>query len=69
MGVPQVLMIGDMDSDWRIEMTDHYAQSAADTGDPVEVIAIAGANHMDVVDAKSGPASTIATVARRLIAP
>lgn len=66
-GVPQTLMIGDQDSQWRLKMTEHYAKQATAAGDTTRVIIVPGANHMDVVDPRSGFAERIAREAREIL--
>lgn len=66
-GVPQTLMIGDLDSPWRLEMTQRYAENAMAAGDTTRVVIVPGANHMDVVDARSGFADSVAGEARRML--
>ena len=51
LGVPQVLMIGDQDAEWRLAMTARYQANARESGDTVRTIILPGTNHMDVVDA------------------
>ncbi len=67
LGVPQALLIGDKDAPWRLEMTERYADHARSKGDLVRRIVIPGANHMDIVDARSGIARRLAEEARQLI--
>jgi len=66
-GVPQTLMIGDQDSQWRLEMTQRYAENAAAAGDVMRIVIVPGANHMDVVDARSGFAANVAREARLIL--
>jgi hypothetical protein len=56
--VPQVLIIGNRDEAWRIEMTRRYAAAAAEAGDEIELLVLEGADHADVVGA-DGPAPAI----------
>lgn len=68
-GVQQTLMIGDQDSKWRLEMTQRYAETALAEGDTTRVVIVPGANHMDVVDARSGFAESVAREAQRILHP
>lgn len=67
LGVPQILFIGDGDAEWRLDMTERYQANAREAGDDVRTVLLPGANHMDVVDAKSGVAALLAEAARELI--
>ncbi len=67
LGVPQSTMIGDRDSPWRLDMTERYAVKSTAAGDLTKVIIVPGANHMDVMDARSGFAQSVAEEARRLL--
>lgn len=66
-GVPQTLMIGDQDSQWRLKMTEQYAAQATAVGDTTKVIIVPGANHMDVVDSRTGFAKRVAREAREIL--
>lgn len=66
-GVPQTLMIGNQDSQWRLAMTQHYAETATATGDTTRVVIVPGANHADIVDARSGIAEHVAREARLIL--
>ncbi len=66
-GVAQTLMIGDKDAPWRLEMTQLYATKSKESGDKIKVIIVPGANHADVMDARSGFAQSVAEEARRLL--
>jgi len=55
LGVPQALIVGTSDNEWRVAMTREYADAARDAGDSVELTILDGANHFDVVDPE-GPA-------------
>ena len=66
---PQTLMIGNQDSQWRLEMTQRYSENATAAGDTTRVVIVPGANHMDVVDARSGFAENVAREARRILHP
>lgn len=66
-GVPQTTMIGDRDSPWRLDMTERYTAKSTTAGDLTKVIIVAGANHMDVMDVRSGFARSVAEEARRLL--
>jgi len=61
-GLPQVLIVGSLDAEWRIAMTRAYAEDARTAGDAVTVYVPEGANHFDVVDAQS-PALEMVTAA------
>ena len=65
-GVPQTLMIGDKDAQWRLSMTQRYAESAVSAGDSTRVMMVPGANHIDVIDARSGFAASVAREAREM---
>lgn len=67
LGVPQTLMIGDQDSQWRLEMTERYAKQATVAGDAMRVLIVPGANHMDVMDVRSGFAESVASEARGIL--
>ena len=67
LNVPQTLMIGDQDSQWRLKMTERYAQESTGAGDFTKLVVVPGANHMDVVDARSGFAEAVANEARELL--
>lgn len=54
-GVPQVLILGTLEDDWRIEMTRAYAETAKRSGDVVRLLKPEGMDHFDVVDS-FGPA-------------
>lgn len=53
-GIPQTLLLGSKDDDWRIAMTADYAKRALRAGDRVVHRVIKGPNHLDVVD-PTGP--------------
>ena len=65
--VPQTLMIGDKDSQWRLKMTERYAEKSIAAGDITKVVVVPGANHMDVVDAQSGFAEAVGNEVRILL--
>jgi acetyl esterase/lipase len=65
--VPQTLMIGDQDSQWRLKMTERYAEQSIAAGDFAKVVVVPGANHMDVADARSGFAEAVGNEARELL--
>jgi len=67
LGVPQTMMIGDRDAPWRLDMTERYAAKSTAAGDLTKVIIVPGANHMDVMDARSGFARSVAEEAQRLL--
>jgi len=52
-GLPQALIVGSLDAEWRISMTRAYAEDARTAGDAVTLYVAEGANHFDVVDAQS----------------
>lgn len=58
-GVPQVLIVGTRDNDWRIAMTKGYAALSEQKGDKVKLVVPEGANHFDVVDPKGPLFATI----------
>lgn len=66
-GIPQILMIGDGDSQWRLDMTVRDAEHASTSGDATKHIIIPGANHMDVIDPRSGLAAGVALEARQIL--
>lgn len=66
-GIPQMLIIGDEDSQWRMDMTRRYKESAKRSGDAVGFTIFNGANHMDIVDAGSGIAESVARLAREML--
>jgi len=66
-GIPQTLMIGDRDSQWRLDMTQRDANHASASGDPTKHIIVPGANHMDVIDPRSGFAKGVALEARKIL--
>ncbi len=55
LGIPQALVVGTQDAEWRITMTREFAAAAQTAGDPVELVLPEGADHFDVVDPE-GPA-------------
>ncbi|GAB3365577.1 alpha/beta hydrolase [Modestobacter lapidis] len=55
LGVPQHLIIGTLDADWRNDIHRRYTEAARAAGDDVELTVLEGANHFDVVDV-CGPA-------------
>lgn len=59
-GLPQVLLIGSQDNDWRIAMTADYAERARAAGDRVIHQLLDGANHFDIIDPHSGVAERVA---------
>lgn len=67
LGVPQTLIIGDGDSEWRLDMTERYLLRAHQQGDTVRQILVTGANHMDIVDPHSGIAQLLAKASRDLL--
>ena len=67
--VPQTLMIGNQDSQWRLEMTQRYSENATAAGDTTQIVIVPGANHMDVVDARSGFARNVAQEAQHILHP
>lgn len=67
LGIPQTLMLGDQDAPWRLKMTGRYAEQSASAGDLTKVVLVPGANHMDVVDARSGFAEGVIFEVRELL--
>ena len=68
LGIPQTLMIGDRDSEWRIDMTKRDADNAVAAGDTTRHVIVPDANHMDVIDPRSGFAAGVAFEARKILA-
>ena len=66
-GMPQTLMIGDRDSQWRLDMTKRDADHANASGDTAKHVIVPGANHMDVIDPRSGFARGVALEARQIL--
>jgi len=66
-GIPQILMIGDRDSQWRLDMTERDAEHASSAGDETKHVVVPGANHMDVIDPRSGFAEGVAVEARGIL--
>jgi len=66
-GIPQTLMIGDKDSQWRLDMTKRDAAHASKSGDTTKHVIVPGANHMDVIDPRSGFARGVAIEARKIL--
>ena len=66
-GIPQTLMIGDRDSEWRLEMTRRDADHASESGDTTKHVIVPGANHMDVIDPRTGFAAGVALEAREIL--
>ena len=66
-GIPQTLMIGDRDSQWRLDMTTRDAEHASAAGDATKHIIVPNANHMDVIDPRSGFAEGVALEARQIL--
>jgi acetyl esterase/lipase len=67
LGVPQTTMIGQRDSQWRLEMTSRFAEQSVAAGDISKVLIVPEANHMDVVDARSGFAKAVGNEAKELL--
>jgi ABC-type sugar transport system substrate-binding protein len=65
LGIPQVLVLGSLEDQWRIEMTRGYAAAAERSGDRVRLLEPEGIDHFDVVD-PFGPA--FATIAQEAAA-
>jgi len=65
-GIPQALIVGTLDAEWRIAMTREYAEAARATGDSVELTIPEGANHFDVVDPEGPAVAMVAEVIRRM---
>ena len=63
----QTLVIGDQDSPWRLKMTEIYADESVAAGEKTKVLIVPGANHMDVVDARSGFAKALGHEARDIL--
>lgn len=55
LGVPQELIIGSRDADWRNDIHRRYTEAVRTAGDDVTLTVLDGANHFDVVD-PHGPA-------------
>jgi acetyl esterase/lipase len=53
LGVRQLLVHGDADTRVPVEQSRAYAAAAAAAGDPVELVELAGADHMAVIDPSS----------------
>ncbi len=66
-GIPQTLMIGDRDAKWRLDMTKRDADHANASGDLTRHVIVPGANHMDVIDPRSGFARGVALEARQIL--
>jgi len=67
LGVPQTLVIGDLDAPWRIDMTRRYQAKARHLGDAVHTVLTTGANHFDVVDPQSGIAELLSKATRQML--
>lgn len=58
--MPQVLIAGSLEDDWRREMTRAYAQTALDANDEIRLLEPDGLDHFDIVDIV-GPAVSLVT--------
>ncbi len=58
--VPQFLIAGSLEDDWRREMTRTYAQTALDANDEVRLLEPDGIDHFDIIDVV-GPALSLVT--------
>ena len=65
-GIPQALIVGTGDAEWRIAMTREYAEAARAAGDPVQLDLPQDADHFDVID-PDGPAIGIVAEAVRTL--
>lgn len=66
-GVPQALIVGTLDAEWRIAMTHEYAAASRLAGDEVHLDVLTGADHGDVVDAESPAVELVARVIGELL--
>jgi acetyl esterase/lipase len=66
-GIPQVLIVGTRDNDWRIVMTPEYAETARAAGDEVDLELPEGADHVDVVDPEGPAVEMVAGVILALV--
>ena len=66
-GMPQTLMIGDRDSQWRLDMMKRDADHGSAAGDTIKHVIVPGANHMDVIDPRSGFARGVAFEAQQIL--
>ena len=66
-GIPQALIVGSLDGEWRVAMTRAYAEDVRAAGDPVTVDVPEGANHFDVVDAESAALGMVTAAIRTMI--
>lgn len=64
LGVPVLLVHGDLDDDVPPEQSQAFARAARAAGDPVELVEFAGAGHFDVIE--PGHAAWVAVVDRLL---
>jgi acetyl esterase/lipase len=59
LGTPQLVLHGTADDAVPIELSRRYARAAAAAGDPVELVELAGAGHMDFLDPGSAAHATL----------
>lgn len=55
LGVPQVLLHGDIDAAVPIAVSEQYQQRAAAAGDDVSLVTLAGVDHMALIEPKGAP--------------
>ena len=53
--------------EWRLDMTKRDADHANASGDPTRHVIVPGANHMDVIDPRSGFARGVALEAKQIL--
>ena len=66
-GIPQALIIGTRDAEWRIAMTREFAAAARAAGDTVQLELLEGADHFDVIDPEGPAAEQVAHVSLSLV--
>lgn len=66
-GIPQALIVGTHDAEWRIAMTREYAAAAQAAGDVVELDLTEGADHFDVIDPEGPAVALVAGVIKKLV--
>jgi len=67
-GVPQVLVHGDVDGAVPVTVSRHYVERAAAAGDPATLVELPGVAHMELIDPASPAWSATLLQLRRLLA-
>jgi acetyl esterase/lipase len=66
-GIPQILVHGDRDSDVPFELSHHYHSEAAAMGDDARLVTLPGAGHFELIDPRTREWSAIEDAVRSVL--